>query len=264
MNNMKCGTFIIIGKPNVGKSTLFNLLLKEKISGTSNKAHTTKHVCINIIQNGQKQIEYIDTRGYDKVGSLDFFKDANAILLVTTRESWGHLDIEYLDGIKALNKPVILLINKVDTINGWMKEPWYSFVEDVSKLFKFQDIYCISAKHQHNISLVEKVLDQLLVDTVAPLPPTYAMKDEKWRIKEIIREKLFRTLNKELPHQIETEIQIIDQIIYCTIVVRKTSQRRIIIGNNGLTLGRLRTHIEKDLINIMNINKKLELFVKVL
>jgi GTP-binding protein Era len=218
---MKTGTFIIVGKPNTGKSTLFNLLLKNKLQSTSDKAHTTKSMTAKSVQDGHFLMEYIDTPGYEHLDDLQLFCDVDGVLLMTTMTLWSDVDVQFLQALAAFKKPIILLINKIDQLAGW-KDPHVSaFSQKVSGLYPFHDVYVLSAKHGHHLETIERKLQKLTHKTSARLPFNYNASTQQARVLEIVKEKIFRHLHHEIPHIVKLSVNQINEVMHVTIGVQK-------------------------------------------
>lgn len=281
MDNFRSGFVTIIGRPNVGKSTLLNYIMGEKLSIVSNKPQTTRNKIQAIRTTESSQIVFLDTPGIhkpkNKLGEYmtkiasNTVKEVDAVLyLVTPDEEAGKGDshiIEQLNEIK-LKTPVILVINKIDSVK---KESIAKTIESFSKLYAFSEIIPVSALTGENIDMLFKILEGKL-----PEGPLYFPADmitdqpEKSIVSEIIREKILRNLEQEIPHGTAVSIDsmkkdassdIID--IAATIYCEKDTHKAIIIGKGGLMLKKIGQQARMDIENLLGSKVYLEMWVKV-
>jgi GTP-binding protein Era len=274
-----CGFISIIGKPNVGKSTLLNKLVGEKISITANKPQTTRHKIFGIKTIDNKQAIYIDTPGiflknYSQLNKLmnksakSALKDVEIIMLVVDGLSWNQQDDIVLREIKKIKKsmPIFLLINKIDLIsdhNLLLPE-----IKKLTEKYNFTEIFPISAHKNIGLQHLEENIFKLL-----PPAPHYFLdaitdKNLNFRTAEIIREKLIRNLNKELPYTINVEVVQITKPnnthkIEAVIWVEKIGQKKIVIGENGNKLKIIGTQARLSLEKLFNNKVFLTLWVQV-
>ena len=275
MKEFKSGFVSIVGKPNVGKSTLMNAFLGEQLSISSPKAQTTRHRVMGILNGDDYQIVYSDTPGilepryalhevmmnYVKVS----LEDADIILLVV--EITDKYEIELFDRFKKLDIPIILVINKIDQAKG--TQVLDKSVHWKENLPNVQSIHPVSATKGENVgTLLDKVLELL------PEHPAYFPTDElsdrseRFFAAEIVREKIFMNYEQEVPYSTEvaiTEFKEEETIIRmrAEIFVERNSQKGIIIGKAGGALKKLGTEARKDLEAFFNKKVFLETFVKV-
>ncbi len=277
-NNFKSGFVTIVGRPNVGKSTLLNALTGEKIAIVSNKPQTTRSKVLTILTDDSSQIVFVDTPGVHaprtKLGeymnkvvtaSLD---GVDAVLFVT--EAGNKLmnnEKEMLNDLFAKKLPIILIINKADTVNN--KEDILAQIADASSLGEFKAIVPISALRKDGVKFVLDEIKNLL-----PFGPMYYPEDmitdqtEREIVAEIIREKMLRLLDKEVPHGTAVEIEYMKEgdtltkigaVIYC----EKSSHKGIIIGKGGEMLKRIGSYARTDIEKLLDKKVFLELFVKI-
>lgn len=279
MNNFRSGFVTIIGRPNVGKSTLMNHIVGEKLSIISNKPQTTRNTIQTILTKNDYQIVFLDTPGMHKpkhkLGEYmvnvaqKTLNEVDVILFLTTPdESVGIGDRYILEQLKRTNTPVLLVINKIDTVKP---ESVLKTIESFAAEFDFADVVPISAMKGENV-------DKLLELIIAKLPegPQYFPSDmitdqpEKFIISEIIREKILQNLSEEVPHGTAVEIMtmkedenanIID--INATIYCEKDSHKAIIIGKGGQMLKKIGQSARIDMENLLDSKVFLELWVKV-
>lgn len=276
---MKSGFVTIIGRPNVGKSTLMNNIIGEKLSIISNKPQTTRNTIQAVLTKDDCQIVFLDTPGIHKprhkLGEYmvkvarDTLSEVDIVLFMTTPdEEAGAGDKYIIDQIKNIKTPVILVINKVDTAD---REKLIKTIEAYNKEFEFDETVPVSA-------LMNKNIDELLKVIVNKLPegPKYFPDDvltdqpERFVVSEIIREKVLSLLDKEVPHGTAVEIiqmkegqgnGVVD--ISATIYCEKDSHKGIIIGKNGQMLKKIGSQARVDIEKLLGTRVFLELWVKV-
>lgn len=279
VNKFKSGFVTIIGRPNVGKSTLMNHLIGEKISIISNKPQTTRNTIQTILTKENYQIVFLDTPGIHKpkhkLGEY-MVKMANKTLnevdvilfLITPDETVGGGDKYIIEQLKEVKTPVLLLINKVDVFKN---ENIAKTIESYSKEFNFKEVVPISALTGKNVDeLVELIVDNL------PEGPQYFPSDmitdqpEKFIVSEIIREKILKNLDEEVPHGTAVEIISMKEEkgsklinINATIYCEKDSHKAIIIGKGGLMLKKIGQSAREDMEALLGSKIYLELWVKV-
>lgn len=273
--NHKAGFVSIVGKPNVGKSTLMNQLVGEKLSIITSKAQTTRHRIMGILNGDDFQIVYSDTPGiikpmYELHQSMMRFvqsslTDADVILFLT--DIFEQYDEnEVIEKLKKVQVPVFLLINKIDLAK---EDQIAEKIEIWKEHFPEERIFCISALKNENVAIV---FDQILANL--PLHPAYYPKDEltdkpeRFFASEIIREKIFKNYKQEVPYACEvviTEFKDKEDIlvIRSEILVERQSQKGILIGQKGLMLKKLGIEAREDLEKFFGKKVFLEQFVKV-
>jgi GTPase len=272
----KAGFVNIIGNPNVGKSTIMNALVGEKISIITQKMQTTRHRIKGIVSGEDFQIVYSDTPGILKPNyklqetMMKFVDsaliDADVILFVTDVIETPGKNPDYIEKVRKSNMPVIVLINKIDLSNQ----------ENVLKLFDYwtnvfpgANVFPISAQEKFNI---EPIFDRIL--ELLPEAPPYFGKDEltdrneRFFLQEIIREKILLHYQKEIPYSVEVEVEEFKETekiinVRCLIHVERDSQKGIIIGHKGEMIKRVGTEARKDAEEFFNKKIFMELYVKV-
>ncbi|CAM4130087.1 GTP-binding protein Era [Pedobacter westerhofensis] len=272
----KAGFVSIIGKPNVGKSTLMNALVGEKLSIITPKAQTTRHRILGIVNEENYQIVFSDTPGIIKPryglqdSMMNFVKgalsDADLILFVTDVNE-QHDENDVLEKIINSTIPMIVLINKIDGATQEQVDEKQAYWQE---LLKPMHIYAISALHKYNLDgILEKVLENL------PEHPAYYDKEEltdktqRFFVSEIIREKIFNNYQKEIPYSTEVVITSFKEEekitrISAEIIVERDSQKNILIGKGGSMLKKVGTEARKDVERFLNQKVFLETFVKVI
>ena len=273
----KSGFVSIIGRPNVGKSTLINRLVGEKIAIISSKPQTTRNNILGILTEENMQIVFTDTPGIHEPSSMlaelmvksanDAMKDTDAILfLVEPIPNVGRTEEKIIESLKKLQTPVILLINKIDTVQ---KDVLLSVISKYTEKFDFAAVIPISARRADGMDAVKQELLPFLNEGPQYFPEDMVTDQPERQIAaEIIREKLLHTLNKEVPHGIAIEIfkmadkknQIsIEANIYC----EKQSHKGIIIGKGGEMLKKVGTNARTELERMYDKKVFLNLWVKV-
>lgn len=272
----KAGFVNIVGNPNVGKSTLMNLLVGERISIATFKAQTTRHRIMGILNTDDMQIVFSDTPGVLKPNyklqesMLNFSQsalvDADVLLYVTDTVEKPDKNTDFMEKVRNLNVPVILLINKIDLIN---QDLLVKQVEDWHEMLPNAEIIPISAIAKFNVDVVMKRIKELLPDS-----PPYFGKDQwtdkpaRFFVTEIIREKILLYYDKEIPYSVEVVVEKFKEEDNCihinaVIFVERESQKGIIIGKQGKALKKVATEARKTLEHFFGKSIYLETFVKV-
>lgn len=272
----RSGFVNIVGNPNVGKSTLMNALVGERISIITQKAQTTRHRIMGIVNGEDYQIVYSDTPGVLKPNyklqeqMLDFSQsalaDADILLYVTDIQDNPEKNAEFLEKVKTNRARVLLIINKIDLTT---QETLESLVAFWHKALPEAEIYPISAKEKFGV----EGLFNRIVELLPECPPFFDKeqltdKPARFFVNEIIREKILLNYEKEIPYSVEVEVDTFkeeEQLIriQATIYVERDSQKGIIIGKQGSSLKRVGTEARKDLEAFFQKKIYLELFVKV-
>ena len=272
----KAGFVNIVGNPNVGKSTLMNLLVGERISIATFKAQTTRHRIMGILNTDDTQIVFSDTPGVLKPNyklqesMLNFSEsaliDADVLLYVTGTVEKVDKNADFLEKVRALNVPVLLLINKIDLTN---QNDLVVLVEEWHRILPQAEIIPISAKAKFNVDVVMKRIKALLPDS-----PPYFGKDQltdkpaRFFVTEIIREKILLYYDKEIPYAVEVVVEQFKEggktiHINAVVYVERESQKGIIIGHQGKALKKVATEARKTLEHFFQKTIYLEIFVKV-
>ena len=272
----KAGFVNIVGNPNVGKSTLMNLLVGERISIATFKAQTTRHRIMGILNTDDAQIVFSDTPGVLKPNyklqeamlrfSRSALRDADVLLYVTDMVESPEKNIEFINEVKKLDVPVMVLINKIDLGN---QEELVKKVEQWHELMPAAEILPISAIAKFNVDVVMKRIMELL-----PPSPPYFDKDQltdkpaRFFVTEIIREKILLHYDKEIPYVCEASVEYFKEkegsiYIKALIYVERDSQKGIIIGHEGVALKRVATDARRELEKFFGKRIFLEIYVKV-
>jgi GTP-binding protein Era len=274
--NHRSGFVNIVGNPNVGKSTLMNRLVGEKISIITAKAQTTRHRIIGIVNSPDYQVVYSDTPGVLRPNyklqesmltfSLSALQDADVLLYVTDVVEKIDKNDAFLTKVQRLDLPVLLLINKIDETN---QEELEKLVAQWRELLPKAEIYPISALNDFGIDLIQRRVLELLPDS----PPYFekdALTDKPARffVTEIIREKALLLYQKEVPYSLETVVEEFKEEadiirIRAVMMVERDTQKGIVIGHKGESLKRLGTMARKDIERFFEKKVFLQLYVKV-
>ncbi len=272
----KAGFVNIVGNPNVGKSTLMNQLVGERISIATFKAQTTRHRIMGIVNTDDVQIVFSDTPGVLKPNyklqesmlafSESALRDADVLLYVTDVVEQPEKNRDFLDKVAKMDVPVLLLINKIDQSDqktlGKIVEKWHALLPKA-------EILPISALNKFGTDMLLKRIEELLPDS-----PPYFDKDQltdkpaRFFVSEIVREKILLYYDKEIPYSVEVRVESFKETdrsihINAVIYVERDSQKGIIIGHQGIALKKVGTESRKALERFFGKSVYLELFVKV-
>ena len=278
MNKQRCGFIAIVGRPNVGKSTLLNHILGQKISITSRKPQTTRHQVLGIKTEGENQFIYVDTPGlhlkeekalnrYMNRAASSAMKDVDLILFVVDRDRWTDDDELVLRNIKNAHCPVVLVINKVDRLDD--KGQLLPLIETLQAKHSFADVVPVSALRGHNREELEAVIARFLPETVHMYPEDQITdRSERFLAAELVREKIMRQLGQEIPYSMTVEIEEFKASprlleISALILVERAGQKKIIIGEGGSRLRQIGTEARKDMEIAFDNKIMLRLWVKV-
>ena len=273
---MKSGFVGVIGRPNVGKSTLVNSIIGKKVAITSSKPQTTRNIIQGIYNEEKVQIVFVDTPGIhkpiNKLGktlnrqayySID---DVDIILfLVDAYEGIGKGDIYILEKLKEVTKPVILVINKIDKIPY---EEILKRIEDYKDLYDFAEIIPVSSITKNNVDDLVDTLKKYLPDNIKYYnEDSITNKSIDFLMAEIVREKVFNYTNEEVPHSVtcvteSVEVGKTNYNIRISVIVDRDSLKKIVIGKNGEMIKRIGVESRKEIEQLLNKNVYLELFVK--
>ncbi|MCW9717886.1 MULTISPECIES: GTPase Era [unclassified Avibacterium] len=274
-----CGFIAIVGRPNVGKSTLLNKILGQKISITSRKAQTTRHRIVGIHTEGAYQAIYVDTPGLHieekrainrlmNRAASSAIGDVDLIIFVVDGTHWNDDDEMVLNKLRRAKAPVVLAINKIDNIKD--KEALLPFITEISQKFDFKAIIPISAQRGNNVQELEKIVRQSLRQGVHHFPEDYVTdRSQRFMASEIIREKLMRFMGEELPYSVTVEIEQFKTNergtyeINGLILVEREGQKKMVIGNKGQKIKVIGTEARADMERLFDNKVHLELWVKV-
>ena len=276
--HFKSGFVAVVGRPNVGKSTLINALIGDKIVIVSDKAQTTRNRIICVYTDQEKQIVFMDTPGIHKpkhklgefmvTAAVDSLKEVEAVLfLVAANEKRGPGDNFIIEQLEKVKVPVYLCVNKIDTLT---KEDLLKVIVSYQDAYRFAGVIPISALEKENLDVLLKELTSTL-----PEGPQYFPEDmitdqpERLLISDMIREKILLTTRDEVPHSIAVEVEEMKTrddgttYIRATIFVERDSQKGIIIGNKGAMLKQLGAQSRLDIQRLLGTKVYLDLWVKV-
>jgi len=270
----KCGYVAIVGRPNVGKSTLLNRILGQKLSITSRKPQTTRHQILGMKTEGDVQTIYVDTPGLhegysekalnryiNKVAS-NTIKDVDLVVFVVDRTKWTDEDEVVLQKVMAANVPCILVINKVDFLSD--KSALLPHLEDVSKKMEFLEVVPVSAKHGTNVEALEQSIAGYLPEGMHFYDKDqFTDRSARFLAAELVREKIMRQLGDELPYSMTVEIEKFEDdgriiTIHALILVERDSQKKILIGQKGERIKQIGRDARLD----MEKNVRLESYAK--
>ncbi|MDD5580983.1 MAG: GTPase Era [Methylobacter sp.] len=275
---MNCGFVALIGRPNVGKSTLMNHLLKQKISITSRKPQTTRHRILGINTTEAGQAIYMDTPGMHKneKKALNRYLNRTAettllgvdvIIWLIDGLSWHDYDEVIFKKLEQAGLPVILAVNKVDKVKD--KDVILKFFAEARHRFPFEHLIPISALKKTNLEQLESLIFQLLPEGELIYPEDQVTdRPERFLAAEIVREKLTRRLGDELPYELTVEIERYEENpeitkIYAIIWVERLTQKNIVIGKQGEMLKKAGTDARHDIEKLIGRKVYLQLWVKV-
>jgi GTPase len=274
-----CGFIAIVGRPNVGKSTLLNQILGQKVSITSKKPQTTRHRILGIDTEGSYQTIYVDTPGLHQEekrainrlmnrAATSSIGDVEMVLFVVEGTRWTSDDEHVLSKLQHLRCPVVLAINKIDLIED--KEALLPHIQMLSQKMNFADVLPLSAEKGTNVDKIRSMARALLPVGEHHFPDDYITdRSSRFMASEIIREKLMRFLGEELPYSVTVEIERFkveaDGLFHINglILVERDGQKKMVIGNKGEKLKTIGTEARMDMERLFETRVFLELWVKV-
>lgn len=274
-----CGFIAIVGRPNVGKSTLLNKILGQKISITSRKAQTTRHRILGIKTEGAYQEIYVDTPGLHieekrainrlmNRAASSAIGDVDMVIFVVEGTKWTDDDEMVLNKLRGTKAPVILAINKIDNVKE--KEELLPHITALSEKFPFKEIVPISGQRGKNVHILEKFVRESLKEGIHHYPEEYVTdRSQRFMASEIIREKLMRFMGEELPYSVTVEIEQFKTNergtyeINGLILVEREGQKKMVIGNKGQKIKVIGTEARADMEKLFDNKVHLELWVKV-
>ncbi len=277
VNKTYCGFVAIIGRPNVGKSTLMNHLIGQKVSITSRKPQTTRHKVTGVYTRDDSQYIFVDTPGFQKQyltklnqalnqSVVNSLSNVDAIIYVVEAGIFNTGDEEVLNLLPE-NSNVILVINKKDQLKDRLE--LNKFIDSLSNKFPFKQVFTVAAKHNQGLEEVLLKVKDYLPESVFLYPEDQLTdKSSKFLASEIIREKLFRYLGDELPYSLMVDIDKFEQTnkltrIFATIIVDKENQKPMIIGKGGEKLKKISIDSRLDMEQLFGTKVHLEIWVKV-
>lgn len=274
----RCGYVSIVGRPNVGKSTLLNHILGQKLSITSRKPQTTRHRILGIVSRDNAQVIYVDTPGihseerkainrYMNRAATSALRDVDVILFVVDALKWTPDDELVFEKLQKTKLPVVLVINKVDTVDD--KAALLPAIERLTQRMQFADVLPVSALRGHNLDELHAVVAKRL-----PLSPPFfdesqiTDRSQRFLAAEMVREKIMRQLGEEIPYELTVEIEEFKKEgkllrISACILVEREGQKKIVIGDGGSRLKLIGTDARLDMVKMFNSKIMLALWVKV-
>ena len=279
-NGYRCGFVAIVGRPNVGKSTLMNHLIGQKISITSKKAQTTRHKVTGIYTGDTAQFVFVDTPGFQtnhrnalndrlNLNVTEAISGVDVIVFVVEAMRFTDADRVVLKQLPK-HTPVLLVVNKIDKDKAKDKTALDAFIAEVRAEFDFAGVEVVSAKHGLRIANLLETLKPFLPESI-PMYPEDMVTDKSSRFlaMEIVREKLFRYLGEELPYAMNVEVEQFEEEesglyrIYIAVLVDKDSQKAILIGKGGERLKKISTEARLDMEKLFDTKVFLKVWVKV-
>jgi len=276
--SFQAGSIAVVGRPNVGKSTLVNELIGQKLSITSHRPQTTRHRINAIDTQNSYQMVFVDTPGihignskainsYMNRAASSSFNDVDIIIWIVEVFKWTKEDARVLEHLSRVNVPILLCINKIDKASSI--EKILPFLESLNEKFQATEIFPLSAFDRSDIKKLRKLILQYLPEQEAIYNEDYITdRSQKFIISEFIREKLMRNLSNELPYDITVEIERFELDgklfrIAARIFVDKASQKSIVIGHNGEMLKKIGQESRQTIEGFLEAKVFLELWVKV-
>lgn len=274
----RCGYVAVVGRPNVGKSTLVNHILGQKLAITSRKPQTTRHNMLGIKTEGAVQAIYVDTPGLHIGGqtalnrfmnrsALTALKDIDVAIFVVDRMRWTEEDEMVFERIQHLTCPLIIAVNKADRLED--KSQLLAHLEWLAEKLPNAQIVPMSALHGHNLDTLERLVADFLPESEHFFPEDQITdRSSRFLAAELVREKIMRQLGAELPYQITVEIEEFKQDgrilhIHALILVERDGQKKIIIGDKGERIKRIGQEARKDMETMFGSKIMLNLWVKV-
>lgn len=277
-HSSRCGYAAIVGRPNVGKSTLLNHILGQKISITSRKPQTTRNAVVGIKTEDNVQIIFVDTPGmhlgqqkainrYMNRAATSAMKDVDVVVFLVDRFIWNEEDEAVAQKLQHLNCPIILAVNKVDQIDD--KETLLPHLQLLSEKLNFAEIVPMSALRNTNLDRLEQLITGFLPEGIHMYPEDQITdRSSRFMAAEIVREKITRQLGDELPYEMAVEIEEFKQEgevlhISAMILVEKNGQKRILIGEKGERIKLIGTQARLDMEKLFEMKIMLNLWVKI-
>jgi GTP-binding protein Era len=274
----RCGYVAIVGRPNVGKSTLLNHILGQKISITSRRPQTTRHQVLGIHTEGDVQTLFVDTPGlhrdnkkainrYMNRAASSAIKDVDLVVMVVDRDRWKDEDDWILSQVEQAGCPVILVINKIDQIDD--KQTLLPLLARYGAKHDFSEIVPMSAQQGHNIDLLSDLIKKYLPEAAHFYAEDQVTdRSSRFMASELIREKIMRQLGDELPYSMTVEIEEFKEeaniyYIHALILVERDGQKRILIGEKGSRLKLIGQEARLDMEKAFDCKVMLKLWVKI-
>lgn len=274
----RCGYVAIVGRPNVGKSTLLNHILGQKLAITSRKPQTTRHNMLGIKTEGATQAIYVDTPGlhknnekalnrYMNRSASSALRDVDVVVFVVDRTRWTDEDELVLEKIRGVKCPLIVAVNKADQLED--KAELLPHLQWMAEQLPNAEIVPISALHAQNLDTLENLVNERLPENEHFFPEDQITdRSSRFLAAELVREKIMRQLGAELPYQITVEIEEFKQEgrilhIHALILVEREGQKKILIGDKGERIKRIGQDARRDMETLFDSKVMLNLWVKV-
>lgn len=280
MVSYRSGFIAVIGRPNVGKSTIMNVLLDQKVSITSPKPQTTRHRVHGIHTTANYQMVFVDTPGMHLGGKRSInrymnrmansaFDDVDVILMIVEAGRWTDEDEAVAMKCKNQKLPVIVVVNKIDKFKN--KEDLLPYIQKISEKVAFEKVIPVSAYNKSGIDMLEHEILEFLPTQAAIFPEDYITdRSTRFLAAEMVREKLMRVLGDEVPYGATVEIErfSFDEseqrwLINALILVERPGQKQIVIGEKGKQIKEIGIQARRDMMNLLDSRVHLELWVKV-
>ncbi|KUM44878.1 GTPase Era [Pseudomonas sp. EpS/L25] len=278
LNTSRCGYVAIVGRPNVGKSTLLNHILGQKLAITSRKPQTTRHNMLGIKTEGEVQTIYVDTPGLHKENqkalnrfmnktAVTALRDVDVVVFVVDRTRWTDEDQMVLERVRFVKCPVLLAVNKMDRLED--KADMLPHLQWLQEQLPEATLIPISAQHGHNLEALEELVAERLPEGEHFFPEDQITdRSSRFLAAELIREKIMRQLGAELPYQVAVEIEEFKYEngvlhIHGLILVERDGQKKILIGEKGERIKRIGQEARQDMETLFDAKVMLNLWVKV-
>jgi GTP-binding protein Era len=279
-SHSRCGYVALVGRPNVGKSTLLNRILGQKLSITSRKPQTTRHQILGIKTEDELQVIYVDTPGlhndskgnalnrYMNKAASEALRHVDLVIFLVDRTAWTEEDEIVLEKLQHARCPVVLAVNKVDLLKD--KEALLPWIEQLNSKRSFDDIVPISAEKGHNVDKLEALVAEHMPEGMHFYPDDQITdRSSRFVAAELVREKLMRNLGDEVPYGTTVEIEEFSQdergllTISALILVEREGQKRIVIGDKGERIKQIGRDARLDMERMFDAKVMLNLWVKV-
>ncbi|MFV8833849.1 GTPase Era [Aquisalimonas sp.] len=274
----RCGYIGLVGRPNVGKSTLLNRLLGMKLSIVSRRPQTTRNSILGVQTRDDTQFIYVDTPGlhgrqkkalnrYLNRSAVTALRDVDVVVMLVEPHRWTDDDELVLEHLRQINRPVIAVVNKVDLIP--QKEELLPFLEELAGRHPFAEIVPLSAEKGQNVEPLEEIIRGYLPESVFYFPEDQVTdRSQRFLVAELIREQLMRTLGQEVPYSTSVALEAFEESdrlirISAVIWVERDGQKAIVIGNGGQQLKRIGQQARRQIEHLVEKKVHLELWVKI-
>jgi len=275
---MRSGYTALVGRPNVGKSTLLNRLLGQKMAITSHKPQTTRHRILGVKTTQAGQVVYIDTPGIHRRGEKAMNRylnrtartallDVDLVLFVCQALVWNEEDTQVLETVRQAGIPCVAVVNKVDTVQP--KEKLLPFLQELSARYQFRDVMPVSARDGSNVDALDQLVLGYLPEGELIFPEEQITdRSERFFAAELLREQLIRRYHKELPYAVTVEIEKFTEepgryVIGAVVWVERENQRRILLGKQGQAMKEAATAARHQMADFFGTRVHLDVWIKV-